>query len=126
LTQATVINSTRVSSKKIKRRKSLKDYFKFRLDWSQILSAIKSMLIIGVGSIFVMVPSLANTFANGQWILIGLCMTQGDTVGGAFTTMKMRLVGTLLGRIYLFSFMKCSFLFYFRFHVGLCNLFSSR
>jgi hypothetical protein len=126
LTQATVINSTRVSSKKIKRRKSLKDYFKFRLDWSQILSAIKSMLIIGVGSIFVMVPSLANTFANGQWILIGLCMTQGDTVGGAFTTMKMRLVGTLLGRIYLFSFMKCSFLFYFRFHVGLCNLFGSR
>jgi hypothetical protein len=57
------------------------------------------MLIIGIGSIFVMVPTLANTFANGQWILIALCMTQGDTVGGAFNTMKMRLIGTLLGKL---------------------------
>ena len=100
LSKASVINSTPDTLKSIKReKKSFKDYCKFQFDGSRILSAVKSMLIIGVGSIFVMVPSLANTFANGQWILIGLCMTQGDTVGGAFTTMKMRLVGTLLGKM---------------------------
>ncbi|CAF3606759.1 unnamed protein product [Rotaria sordida] len=65
--------------------------------WPRFVSAFKSMVIIGVGSIFVMVPRLATAFENGQWILIALCMTQGDTVGGAFTTMKMRLVGTLFG-----------------------------
>jgi hypothetical protein len=45
-----------------------------------------------------MVPRLVEVFENGQWILIALCMTQGDTVGGAFTTMQMRLFGTLLGK----------------------------
>ncbi|CAF3358711.1 unnamed protein product [Rotaria sp. Silwood1] len=68
--------------------------------WPRFLSAFKSMIIIGVGSIFVMVPGLATAFENGQWILIALCMTQGDTVGGAFTTMKMRLVGTLFGAMW--------------------------
>ncbi len=68
--------------------------------WPRFVSAFKSMVIIGVGSIFVMVPRLAETFENGQWILIALCMTQGDTVGGALTTMKMRLVGTLLGQLF--------------------------
>ncbi len=66
--------------------------------WSHLFSALKCTIIIGVGSIFVMVPSLANAFENGQWIFIALCMTQGDSVGGAFTTMKMRLFGTLLGK----------------------------
>jgi hypothetical protein len=61
------------------------------------------MIIIGVGSIFVMVPYLAKVFENGQWILIALCMTQAETVGGAFTTMKMRLIGTLLGNFILKS-----------------------
>ncbi|CAF4132243.1 unnamed protein product, partial [Rotaria sordida] len=51
--------------------------------WPRFVSAFKSMVIIGVGSIFVMVPRLATAFENGQWILIALCMTQGDTVGGA-------------------------------------------
>ena len=69
--------------------------------WPRFVSAFKSMVIIGVGSIFVMVPRLATAFENGQWILIALCMTQGDTVGGAFTTMKMRLVGTLFGKLFL-------------------------
>ncbi|CAF1406378.1 unnamed protein product [Rotaria sordida] len=68
--------------------------------WPRFVSAFKSMVIIGVGSIFVMVPRLATAFENGQWILIALCMTQGDTVGGAFTTMKMRLVGTLFGAMW--------------------------
>jgi hypothetical protein len=99
LIQATAIDSTRETSRIIKKRKLFKDFLKFQLDWSRIISAIISMLIIGVGSIFVMVPTLANTFANGQWILIALCMTQGDTVGGAFNTMKMRLIGTLLGKL---------------------------
>ena len=72
-----------------------KNYLKF--DRIRFLLAFKSMIIIGVGSIFVMVPYLAKIFENGQWILITLCMTQADTVGGAFTTMKMRLIGTLLG-----------------------------
>jgi hypothetical protein len=98
LTSATVINFTRDNSNIIKKRKFLKNFFKFQFNSSRILSAIKSMLIIGVGSIFVIIPNLANTFANGQWILIGLCMTQGDTVGGTFNTMKMRLIGTLLGK----------------------------
>ncbi|CAF1028782.1 unnamed protein product [Adineta ricciae] len=44
-----------------------------------------------------------QNFANGQWILIGLCMTQGDTVGGALTTMKLRLVGTLLGSMWAYA-----------------------
>ncbi len=94
-----MMNSIRKHSKIIKKRKFLKDFFKFQFDWSRILSAIKTMLIIGVGSIFIMIPSLANTFDNGQWILIGLCMTQDNTVGGTFTTMKMRLIGTLFGKI---------------------------
>ena len=82
--------------KRTKKRRTLKEYF--TPQWPRLASAFKSMIIIGVGSIFVMVPRLASTFENGQWILIALCMTQGDTVGGAVTTMKMRLVGTLLGK----------------------------
>ncbi|CAF1053029.1 unnamed protein product [Rotaria sp. Silwood1] len=73
---------------------------RLKLQWPRLLSALKSMIIIGVGSIFVLVPYLAKKFENGQWILVTLCMTQGDTVGGAFTTMKMRLMGTLLGSIW--------------------------
>jgi hypothetical protein len=92
LTKSTLIN-TKIKIKKPK--KSFKKYFKF--DWSRFLSALKTMIIIGIGSIFVMIPNLANKFENGQWILVALCMTQDDTVGGAFTTMKMRLIGTLIG-----------------------------
>ena len=103
LTQATAIYSTGEKSKGIELRKSFRKFFELHFDWSRILSAMKSMLILGVGSIFVMVPTLANAFADGQWVLTGLCMTQGDTVGGAFTTMRMRLVGTLLGTIRRFS-----------------------
>ncbi|CAF1360199.1 unnamed protein product [Adineta steineri] len=69
-------------------------------NWSRCLTALKTMIIIAVGSIFVMIPYLANKFENGQWILIAVCMTQGDTVGGAFTTMKMRLIGTLFGAMW--------------------------
>jgi hypothetical protein len=69
----------------------------FILQWPRLLSSLKCMIIIGVGSIFVLVPRLAKAFENGQWILVTLCMTQGDTVGGAFIAMKMRLIGTLLG-----------------------------
>ncbi|UJR20442.1 hypothetical protein I4U23_023573 [Adineta vaga] len=104
ITQATVPNYKRINTSKLLQiRNFLKDFFKFQFEWSRMLSAVKSMSIIGVGSIFVMVPSLANSFANGQWILTGLCMTQGDTVGGAFTTMKMRLVGTLLGSMWAYA-----------------------
>ncbi|CAF1101591.1 unnamed protein product [Rotaria sp. Silwood1] len=39
-------------------------------------------------------------FENGQWILIALCMTQTDTVGGAFITMKIRLIEILLGAMW--------------------------
>jgi hypothetical protein len=83
----------------ISNNKQNKNFFKqyFVFEWSRFFLAIKSMMIIGVGSIFVMVPYLAKVFENGQWILIALCMTQAETVGGAFTTMKMRLIGTLLG-----------------------------
>lgn len=70
------------------------------LSWSRLLSSLKSMIIIGVGSIFVLVPRLSTAFENGQWILVTLCMTQGDTVGSAYSTMKMRLMGTLLGAIW--------------------------
>jgi hypothetical protein len=95
LIQAAAINSKRVISK----RTSLKDFLKFKLDRSRLLSASKSMVIVGIGSVFIMIPLLANIFTNGQWVLIALCMTQGDTVGGAFTNMKMRFMGTLLGKI---------------------------
>ena len=87
----------KIEEKKL--RKSWKDYFK--ADWSRFLSALQSTIIIAVGSLFVMIPHLAKNFDNGIWILIALCMSQGDTVGGAFTTMKMRLIGTLLGLIYM-------------------------
>ena len=70
----------------------------FVLDRSRFLSALKSVLIIGVGSIFVVVPHLSRVFNSGQWILIALCMTQSDNVGSAFLIMKMRLSGTLLGK----------------------------
>jgi hypothetical protein len=89
------VKNKEISEKKKKQRKSVKECL--TPEWSRLLSAIKSMVIIGVGSIFVMVPRLANAFENGQWVLIALCVTQGETVGGAYTTMKMRLVGTLLG-----------------------------
>jgi hypothetical protein len=82
--------------KQKKKRRTLKEWLKPQ--WPRFVSAFKSMIIIGVGSIFVMVPRLASVFENGQWILIALCVTQGDTVGGALTTMKMRLVGTLFGK----------------------------
>lgn len=81
--------------KRNKKRRNWKNLLK--LQWPRFISAFKSMVIIGVGSIFVMVPRLAQIFENGQWILIALCLAQGDTVGGAFTAMKMRLVGTLFG-----------------------------
>jgi len=79
-----------------KKKKTLKE--RLLPKWSHLFSALKSAIIIGVGSIFVMVPSLVNAFENGQWVFIAICMTQGDSVGGAFTTMKMRLFGTLLGK----------------------------
>jgi hypothetical protein len=53
------------------------------------------MIIIVVDSIFVMILHLAKKLENRQWILVALCMIQGDTVEGAFTTMKMRLIETL-------------------------------
>lgn len=84
------INPTRRSIMMI-----IKSFFQFHR--ARLLLSIKSMIVIGVGSIFVMVPSLAKIFENGQWILIALCMTQADTVGGALNAMRMRLVGTLLG-----------------------------
>ncbi|CAF4309461.1 unnamed protein product, partial [Adineta steineri] len=84
--------------KQKKKRRTLVQWLKPQ--WPRFVSAFKSMVIIGVGSIFVMVPGLAKVFENGQWILIALCMTQGDTVGGALTTMKMRLVGTLFGAMW--------------------------
>lgn len=72
----------------------------FQWQWFRFVASLKSTLIIGVGSIFVMVPYLAELFENGQWILIALCMTQSDNVGGALNNMKMRLVGTLLGIVF--------------------------
>lgn len=91
-------NSSRHTLHTWRKRLSWKNWSRFRLDRLRLLSASKSMLIVGIGSIFIMVPRLAKTFAGGQWILLALCMTQGDTVGGTFVTMKMRFMGTLLGK----------------------------
>ena len=130
LTRATTVASDRsvlqeirdaLKGKKGKKRRTIKQWLKPQ--WPRVLSAIKSMVIIGVGSIFVMVPRLAKAFENGQWILIALCMTQGDTVGGALTTMKMRLIGTLLG-IISFNFLLEARSTFFRRDVGLCDLHS--
>ncbi|CAF3245551.1 unnamed protein product [Rotaria sp. Silwood2] len=84
--------------KEKKKRRSCKEYFK--MDWSRLLNAIKITLIIGISSIFVMVPVLAKTFENGQFILVTVCMTIGDTVGGTFTTMRIRLIGVVLGSMW--------------------------
>lgn len=69
-----------------------------KVPWPRLVSSLKYTIIIAIGSIFVLVPSLSKAFENGHLILITLCVTQGDTVGGALTTMKMRLAGTLLGK----------------------------
>jgi len=97
LTEITTSNDNKKNISKTHKKKkiNLKEQLKSQIP--RLLSALKSTIIIGVGSIFVLVPRLANAFENGQWILVTLCMTQGDTVGAAFTTMKMRLIGTLLG-----------------------------
>lgn len=105
-----------------KTRKTLKE--RMRPNWTRLFSALKCTIIIGVGSIFVMVPALATAFENGQWIFVALCMTQGDSVGGAFTTMKMRLLGTLLGErsphtVHPSSVMPLSLVRSSRSHVGL-------
>jgi uncharacterized membrane protein YccC len=95
-TQATTTEMKKTTAEKKKKKKiNLKQLL--TPNCPRLLSAIKCMMIIGVGSIFVMVPALATAFENGQWIFVAICMTQGDSVGGAFTTMKMRLIGTLLG-----------------------------
>lgn len=88
-----------IPKKNEKTKFDFKQIFKF--DVPHLLSAFKNTVIIGVGAIFVLVPTLSKTFENGQWILFTLCVTLGDTVGGAFTTMKMRLMGTLLGMLML-------------------------
>jgi hypothetical protein len=125
LRQSTVISSESETTKIMKPKKAFGDCFKFHLDWPRIFSAIKSMIIIGIGSIFVMVPAIANKFANGQWILMSLCMTQGDTIGGAFTTMKARSIGILLGQLETLALRK-KFSFCCRFDMGLCDSFSGR
>lgn len=90
----------------------------------RLISSLKSMVIVGVGSIFVLVPSLAHAFENGQWILATVCVIQGDTVGGAFITMKMRLMGTLLGIYFRLNLVVYIFLL-FRCNMGICNIFIS-
>ena len=70
------------------------------LDIPILISSLRSALIIGVGSVFVLVPSLAAQFEQGTWILIAMCMTQGNTQGGAFLTMRNRLFGTMLGSVF--------------------------
>ncbi len=104
LIQITANDNSRKIISKIHEKKKINLKERIKLHWPRLLSSLKSIIIIAVGSIFVLVPRLAKAFENGQWILVTLCMTQGETVGGAFTTMKMRLIGTLLGMfIYLKS-----------------------
>jgi hypothetical protein len=78
-----------------KKKKSLKE--RLIPGWPRVFAALKTTVIIGVGSLFILLPSLVSIFENGQWIMIALSMAQGDTVGGAFKIMRMRLFGTLLG-----------------------------
>lgn len=118
LLSKSILIKTNMSEKK--ERKSLKSYFK--IDWSRLLSAIKTTIIIGVASLFAMIPHLAKNFENGMWILVALCMSQGDTVGGAFTTMKMRLIGTLLGEIKPMVDRFISIDLLNRSHVGVCDI----
>jgi hypothetical protein len=130
LTRATNVGADRsilqeirdgLKRKQGKKRRTFKQWLKPQ--WPRALTAVKSMTIVGVGSIFVMVPRLAKTFENGQWILIALCMTQGDTVGGALTTMKMRLIGTLFGNVSFDVFLNAKSLFC-RCNVGLRDLYN--
>ena len=70
------------------------------LDIPLLISSLRSAIIISVGFVFVLVPSLAARFEEGTWILVAMCMTQGNTQGGSYLTMRNRLFGTLLGSIY--------------------------
>lgn len=71
-----------------------------KLDWTKVQNSLRCCILLGVGLIFVEVPILAQQFEHGQWILIAMCMTQGDNVGGSVTQMRLRLIGTLLGAVY--------------------------
>ena len=70
------------------------------LDLPLLINSLRSAIIIGIGSIFILVPSLAAKFEQGSWILISMCMTQGNTQGGAYLTMRNRLFGTFLGSVF--------------------------
>ncbi len=97
LTQVIPSNRKKGNNSKTDEKKKINFKEQLKLQWPRLLPPLKAVIIIGVGSIFVLVPRLAAVFENGQLILVTVCVTQGDTVGGAFTTMKMRLIGTLLG-----------------------------
>jgi uncharacterized membrane protein YccC len=101
LTQVIPSNRKKGNNSKTDEKKKINFKEQLKLQWPRLLPPLKAVIIIGVGSIFVLVPRLAAVFENGQLILVTVCVTQGDTVGGAFTTMKLRLIGTLLG-IYLY------------------------
>jgi hypothetical protein len=106
-----LIEATEKKEKKVVAKKKKRNFKELLTpNRSRVFVALKITVIIGVGSVFVMVPRLVEVFENGQWILIALCMTQGDTVGGAFTTMQMRLFGTLLGKFNKRYFLVHSFL----------------
>ncbi|CAF1673785.1 unnamed protein product, partial [Rotaria sordida] len=99
LTQIMTNNNWKKHISKISKKNTINLKEQLKLQWPRLLSSLKSMVIIGVGLIFVLVSRLAAAFENGQWILVTLCMTQGDSVGEAFTTTKIRLMGTLPGTL---------------------------
>ena len=70
------------------------------LNVPRLVSALRSSIIMSIGSIFVLIPSLAAKFEQGTWILTAMAMTQGNSQGGSFLAMRNRLFGTLVGCIW--------------------------
>ncbi|CAF1475714.1 unnamed protein product [Rotaria sordida] len=74
LTQIMTNDNRKKDISKISKKNTINLKEQLKLQWPRLLSSLKSMVIIGVGSIFVLVPRLAAAFENGQWILVTLCM----------------------------------------------------
>ncbi|CAF1199417.1 unnamed protein product [Rotaria sordida] len=77
-----------------------------KLQWPRLLLSLKSMVIIGVGSIFVLAPRLAAAFENGQWILVTLCAIWAYVTYLSVHDNVYQTLGMLSPWIFVFSYLK--------------------
>src|SRR5690349_11316448 len=68
LTQIMTNDNRKKDISKISKTNTINLKEQLKSQWPRLLSSLKSMVIIGVGSIFILVPRLSAAFENGQWI----------------------------------------------------------